>query len=133
MLPFEIVVLGTPIAHQGSSAARRRWQEEIREAARHVWPESDLAAESSLLFRLGYFYVYAQAADLDNIVKPIQDALENIVYLKDRQIVDVVASARPKRGEYRINVTPVLARGLAGHSDFVHIMVDHSSAFEAYR
>lgn len=133
VLPFEIVVLGTPIAHQGSSDARKRWQAEIKEMARKVRPDSDLPSTDPVLFRLAYFYVYAQAADLDNIVKTAQNALENVVYLDDRQVVDLVASARPKLGDYRIEVTPVLARGLAGHSDFVHIVVAHTSTFEAYR
>jgi Holliday junction resolvase RusA-like endonuclease len=132
-MPFEIVVMGTPIAHQGSPEARKRWQAEIRAAARNVWPESDLPGTDPVVFRLAYFYVYAQAADLDNIVKTVQDALEQVVYLNDRQVVDLVASARLKGGDYRIGVTPVLARGLAGHSDFVHIVVDHTSVFEAYR
>jgi hypothetical protein len=133
VLPFEIVVLGTPIAGQGSTDARRRWQNEIRAVARNMWPDSELPVVRAVSFRLAYFYVYAQAADLDNITKAAQDALEKIVYLNDRQIVDLVVSARPKQGDYRINVTPVLARGLAGHSDFVHIVVDQPSAFEAYR
>jgi Holliday junction resolvase RusA-like endonuclease len=133
VLPFEIAVLGTPIARQGSSDARKRWQNEIRVAARNVWPENELPDPNPVVFRLAYFYVYAQAADLDNIVKTAQDALEQIVYVNDRQVVDLVASARPKQGDYRVNVTPVLARGLAGHSDFIHIMIDTPSAFEVYR
>jgi Holliday junction resolvase RusA-like endonuclease len=133
VLPFEIVVVGTPIAHQGSSDARKRWQTEIKEVARNVWPDNQLPSADPVRFRLAYFYVYAQSADLDNIVKTAQDALENVVYFDDRQIVDLVASARPKRGDYRIDVTPVITRGLAGHSDFVHIVVDRTIAFEAYR
>lgn len=86
-----------------------------------------------LRFRLAYFFVYEQSADLDNIVKPAQDALQNIVYANDRQIIDVIASARPKKSDYRIDVTPVLARGLFGESDFVHIIVDQPSGFEVYR
>ena len=133
MLPFEIVVLGTPIARQSSPEARKRWQSEIKTVARTVWPASELPSSEPVAVRLAYFYVYAQAADLDNIVKTAQDALENIVYLNDRQVVDLVASARPKQGDYRVNVTPVLARGWAGHSDFVHIMIDAPFAFEVYR
>jgi Holliday junction resolvase RusA-like endonuclease len=133
MMPFEIVVIGTPIAHQGSSEARKRWQNEIRAAARKAWAEGELPVSAPVVFRLAYFYVHAQVADLDNIVKTAQDALEQIVYLNDRQVVDLVASTRLKGGQYRIDVGPVLARGLAAHSDFVHIVVDHPSTFEAYR
>jgi Holliday junction resolvase RusA-like endonuclease len=126
-------VLGTPIARQGSAEARKRWQSEIRAVARKVWPEIELPTADPVAFRLAYFYVYAQAADLDNIVKTAQDALEKIVYLDDRQVVDLVASARPKQGDYRVNVTPVLARGLAGHSDFVHIVIHVPTLVEVYR
>jgi hypothetical protein len=133
VLPFEIVVAGTPIAHQGSSAARRQWQKDIRTAARKVWPEDELPVTGPVVFRLAYFYGERQVADLDNIVKTIQDALEQIVYRDDRQIVDLVASARPKAYYYRIRVSPVLAVGLMGNSAFVHIVVDDSWTFEAYR
>jgi Holliday junction resolvase RusA-like endonuclease len=101
--------------------------------ARNAWPATELPVTSAVSFRLAYFYVFAQAADLDNIVKPAQDALERIAYMSDRQIIDVVASARPKLGQYRINVTPLLARALVGHSDFVHIRVDPSTDFEVYK
>ena len=128
-------MFGTPTVGQGTaaSASRRRWQDEIRGIARKAWPPNELPVVGEIRFRLAYFHVYAQAADLDNIVKTAQDALEKIVYMNERQIVDVVASARPKEGEYRIDVTPKLARALLGHTDFVHIVVDLASDFEVYR
>ncbi|HEX3109196.1 MAG TPA: RusA family crossover junction endodeoxyribonuclease [Thermoanaerobaculia bacterium] len=133
MLPFEMVVLGTPIAGQGSKKARRRWQNEINAVAREKAADGDLPESGPVVFRLAYFYLQSQAADLDNIVKVAQDALKMVAFVDDRQVVDLVVSARPKEGDYRINVTPELATGLAGHSDFIHIVVDHSTTFEAYR
>lgn len=82
--------------------------------------------------RVAYFYLFELTGDLDNLVKPIQDALERIVYLNDRQVVDLIVSARPK-ANYRIDVSPTLAEGLSGDSDFIHVVVDHTSAFEVYR
>jgi len=87
----------------------------------------------SVVLRVAYFYVYAPAADLDNIVKPIQDALRGIAYVDDVQVIDLVASMRRKSNGERIVVTTILASGFAGGSDFVHVAVDHSSAIEVFR
>jgi len=133
MLPLEFVVLGTPISFQGSSAAKRFWQQRVREAAQDT-PNRPVASAVDVVLRIAYFYEYAPAADLDNIVKPIQDALKGISFDDDIRVVDLIASMRRKAVSDRIpSATTALARGLASASDFVHIVVDHSSRIEALR
>ena len=86
-----------------------------------------------VVLRVAYFYVYAPAADLDNLVKPIQDALIGVAYANDIQVVDLVASMRPKAGSDLIRMSAILAGGFAGNSDFVHIVVDHAGAIEVFK
>ena len=73
--------------------------------------------------------------DLDNIIKPIQDALNGIAYADDRQVVDLVASMRRKGSmDLRLlTLTPILASGFSGGSDFVHVVVDQSSRLEVFQ
>lgn len=133
MLPLEFVVFGTPISHQASSDAKRLWRERVRAAAESRLNAAPSPASGPVLLRVAYFYVYAPAADMDNIVKPIQDALKGIAYADDIQVVDILASMRPKSGADRLRMSVTLATGFAGGSDFVHVVVDHSTEIEALR
>lgn len=134
MLPLEFVVFGTPIASQGSSDAKRFWKQRVSEAARATIPGgSPQPSFDSVVVRVAYFYVNAPAADLDNIVKPIQDALKGIGYFDDDQVIDLVASMRSKNGNDRISMSAVLAGGFRGNSDFVYVKVERSSTIEVFR
>jgi hypothetical protein len=129
---LEFIVFGTPVTSKGP--ARRFWQDRVREAgedAAHGLPPS---AADSLVLRIAYFYVDSPAGDLDNIVKPIQDALKEIAYADDSQVVDLVASMRRKGSTdlRMLTLTPLLASGFSGGSDFVHV-VDRSSRIEVFQ
>ncbi len=87
------------------------------------------------MLRVAYFHVSGAAGDLDNIVKPIQDALKGIAYADDSQVVDLVASMRRKGSTDLgpMTLTALLASGFSGGSDFVHVVVDHSSRIEVFQ
>jgi crossover junction endodeoxyribonuclease RusA len=129
---LEFVVMGTPMSAQASSEARRLWRERVRERAAAVAGDEPPLLDAVVL-RVAYFYVGAPAADLDNIVKPIQDALQGIAYDDDIAVIDLIASMRPKDGSDLIPMSPVLATGFAGNSDFVYIAVQRSSVVEVLR
>jgi crossover junction endodeoxyribonuclease RusA len=130
VLPLEFVVMGTPISAQGSSDAKRLWKDKVKAAGYVAAGSRPLPDIDAAVLRVAYFYVDAPAADLDNIVKPIQDALVGFAFTNDIQVVDLVASMRPKTGNDRIRMSPVLAEAFRGNSDFVHIVVDRSSRIE---
>ena len=62
--------------------------------------------------------------DLDNIPKPILDALKGLVYYDDSQITDMICRKRdlnrylPSR-----NASPMVLEALARPGQFLHIMV----------
>lgn len=130
---LEFVVLGTPVSAQGSSDAKRFWQQRISAAAQAVAAGYAPSSFDSLVLRVAYFYVYAPAGDLDNIVKPIQDALKDLAYVDDIQVVDLIASMRRKAVNDRVPMTSTLASAFAGGSDFVYVAVDHASEIEVFR
>lgn len=87
-----------------------------------------------VVLRLGYFYAGDPAADLDNIIKPIQDSLQGLVYADDIQVVDLVASSRPIAGNYHIPDSPLLAQAvLSASADFVWVEVRESTNVEVLR
>ena len=75
--PLEFLVEGTPLSLQ----AKRResiaqWKLRIMEASRPVPPEGHFASDSPLTITMYYFPPAEMAGDLDNIIKPILDALD---------------------------------------------------------
>jgi crossover junction endodeoxyribonuclease RusA len=79
--PLEFIVEGTAVSLQ----AKRResidqWKSRIKEASRTVLPEEHFATASP------HFPADEMQGDLDNIVKPILDALNRHIYMNDQQI-----------------------------------------------
>jgi crossover junction endodeoxyribonuclease RusA len=91
------------------------------------------SAVDTFVLRVAYFFVDAPAGDLDNIVKPIQDALKGIAYADDKQVVDLVASMRRKGFSEDVPTTAVLSAGFGGGSDFIYVVVEQSSGIEVFR
>jgi hypothetical protein len=130
---LEFVVVGTPVSLQGASDAKRLWQQRVAAAAAAARGSWSPSAVDDLVLRVAYFYVYAPAADLDNIVKPLQDALKGVAFEDDIQVVDLIASMRRKGVSDRVPMTAVLATAFGGASDFVYVAVDRSEAIEVFR
>ena len=81
----EFIVPGTPRSQQAKS--KGRWQEKVKEAV----PCQPKLLTGPLRLRIDFFFDGATDLDTDNIIKPIQDALNDIVYKDDETVVDVCA------------------------------------------
>ncbi len=85
--PIEFVVHGTPASAQTKRpSTRERWKETVRLASRSALPEGHFATEAAVAVTLFYFPLQDVQGDLDNIVKPVLDALSRHIYLDDRQV-----------------------------------------------
>jgi Holliday junction resolvase RusA-like endonuclease len=85
--PLEFIVRGTPVSLQAKRPeSRAAWKERVKEASYAALPEGHFAADGPLCVTLFYFPVGEMQGDIDNIVKPILDALCNHVYSDDRQV-----------------------------------------------
>ncbi len=75
------------------------------------------------MLQITYFYKVI-AVDVDNIVKPIQDAMIGLVYVDDNQVSDVLVRKRNLSVSFRIEkMTPTLATGFARENEFLYIVV----------
>lgn len=84
--PLEFIVAGTPVSARATNRASiRRWQAQIVAASRGVLPEGHFASRAPVAVTLYYFPATAMQGDIDNIVKPILDAMCRHIYLDDRQ------------------------------------------------
>jgi Holliday junction resolvase RusA-like endonuclease len=129
MLLFEFVVAGPPVSQQ--SRRRERvvaWRQAVAEAARAAWPVDAPPIATDIAVTITYFYE-GVPADVDNIVKPILDALKGIAFSDDRQISDLVSQRRPLAGPYIIAVdSPKLTQGLGLGYEFLHVAVSSPPA-----
>ncbi len=115
---------GPPVSQQARRRAKvRDWQATVRQEAEKYWNSPQQPATELVMVKVTYFYS-SYAMDVDNIVKPIQDAIIGLAYLDDNQITDILARKRDLSGNFTIeNITPILAEGLARGNEFLHIVV----------
>lgn len=74
--PVEFLVAGTPVSLQ----AKRResidqWKTRVIDASRSILPEGHFATKNPVAATLFYFPAAEMAGDIDNIEKPVLDAL----------------------------------------------------------
>ena len=130
MLPFEFVVIGKPISHQTKQKKSLQvWKEKVREAAESCWTRDELLG-SQLKVTITHYYDSpaddeSAVPDSDNIVKPIRDTLNGLIYVDDYQITDFVSRRRNLNGSFRIKgISCTLAEGFSSGQEFLHIKIE---------
>ena len=129
MTLLEFVVPQRPVSQQARRQARlREWKEFVAEHARLAINEPRALATSPVSLRL--LYIYEEAAlDVDNILKPIQDALIGLLLEDDSVITDVEIRRRWRRTAFTLNaISPTLAAGLALGKEFVYVALSDAPA-----
>jgi crossover junction endodeoxyribonuclease RusA len=95
----------------------------VRQEAEKYWSSEQKTATGLVMLQITYFYDSVKI-DVDNIVKPIQDAIIGLAYVDDDQITDVLVRKRNLSGNFRVeNMTSTLAEGFARGKEFLHIVV----------
>jgi crossover junction endodeoxyribonuclease RusA len=83
---LEFTVLGPPISYQTKSRANpRAWKRTIRREAAKQWKVAALKTKLKMIL-INFHEGDIAPLDDDNMVKPIRDALNKLVYKDDRQI-----------------------------------------------
>ncbi|MFN9872882.1 MAG: RusA family crossover junction endodeoxyribonuclease [Cyanobacteriota bacterium] len=128
MLPFEFTIQGPPVSNQTRNRARlQQWKVDVRSAAQARAPAGAAPVADAVLFTVTYYYE-GDSPDVDNIIKPIQDALNGLVFVDDAQVAETKARKRPLDGSYQIKgASGVLLQGFAGGVGFLHIRVEAST------
>ncbi len=101
-LPWECVVLGIPVSVNVRIKVRKqRWRDAVQAAADAEWPAGEAPLACKLKIHITYYHDRAPL-DVDNMIKPIQDALNGIVYVDDKQLTDTHGHLRDLNGAYRV-------------------------------
>lgn len=130
MLPFEFIVTDKPVSHQAKDKKRlQAWKATVRQAAASHWKAAAPVGDNVRVTITHYYDALPGAEetvpDSDNIVKPIRDALNGLIYVDDYQITDFVSRRRSLNGSFRVKgMSPTLAEGFCKGEEFLHILVE---------
>lgn len=124
MFPFEFVIPGPPVSQQTRNRARlREWRRVVRRAAAAEWPAVTPPEACDLEVRMTYYYDGA-APDVNNIIKPIQDAPIGLVYIDDAQVVSTSSRKRDINGSFRVRgISEAVAQAFVAGTDFLHVKI----------
>lgn len=124
MTRFEFIVDGPPVSQQTRRRERlKAWKTTVRQEAEKYWSSEQKTAIGLVMLKIIYFYDSVDM-DVDNIVKPIQDAIIGLAYVDDAQVTDVLVSKRDLSGNFKVeDMTSILAEGFARGNEFLHIVV----------
>lgn len=129
---IEFLLLRRPVSHQSKSATNRQaWKVFVEAEARKVWGAQTAIATPCQLTLV--YFCDERPADIDNIIKPIQDALVGLVYTDDSHVTDVDSHRRPLTGTFDLIRLPSLVLlALSTGQEFVYVRVSLSQAIENY-
>lgn len=133
IFPLELIVAGTPVSLGASSASRARWKavvaqlalNRIAEITDFLWLD-----ERPLSASIYYFCSATMEGDIDNIVKPILDAMVGITYSNDRVFERVLAQKfEPDVGWSFRQPSAILTKALEAEAPVVYIRLDDDLAW----
>jgi crossover junction endodeoxyribonuclease RusA len=124
LIKFEFTVDGAPVSQQTRRRERlREWKVTVRREAEKYWSSDQTTATGAVMLQITYFYDNV-AMDVDNIVKPIQDAIIGLAYDDDNQVTDILVRKRRLSNSFDLENLPlVLANGFARKTEFLYILV----------
>jgi crossover junction endodeoxyribonuclease RusA len=127
MLPFELIVEGPPVSQQTRRRARRQaWVDELRRNAMSRWPIDEPPATGAVRIDITHIFI-GVAGDLDNLAKPVLDALKGLVYEDDRQVTDLTIRKRDLTRGLRAEVSwPEFLEALNRGGEFLHVVVQRA-------
>jgi hypothetical protein len=97
---FRIWIPGRPLSGQKGSRSSSRYAQSIRDAAQQVVPYP--SATTRIDVEIWYKSSGTSRPDVDNVAKPILDALKGLVYLDDEQVRSVRIVALPANETYSL-------------------------------
>lgn len=115
-LIVDFVLPSRPVSHQTKNAAKlHRWHDYVFGRAMQAWPAKPLL-NFPLKFTMVYLTDGPNAGDINNFVKPVQDALCGLIYANDAMILDVSAHMRllgtqPEMKDFPQNLVKALNYG----------------------
>lgn len=126
MASFAYVVEGPPVslnAKDHSSRRYQKWIRTVRKAAADIWPTGSSPRTEDLVVSI-YNYFTLAPPDVDNIIKPILDGMETVVYNNDSQVFRVLSErVNLSLPTSLIDPAPLVASAQAVYTEFLYVVV----------
>lgn len=121
--PVEFIVQGTPVSLQAKRAeAKEAWKARVKEASYASLPDGHFSTDGPIAVTLFYFPDGEMQGDVDNIVKPVLDALCRHIYTDDRQVERVwVQKFEPGRLFQFRQPSQILSEALSGEKPLLYV------------
>ncbi|MGK7877972.1 MAG: RusA family crossover junction endodeoxyribonuclease [Xenococcaceae cyanobacterium] len=125
MFPFDFIVTGSPVSLQTNNRTLlQSWKGKVRQAAVARLPVGTVPTIEPVQVIITHYYD-TTSLDIDNIAKPILDALNLLVYIDDKQITDLTVRKRDINSLFRVRRMPaVIAQAFATGEPFVYVKID---------
>lgn len=122
---FEVLLPRRPISYQGTTKSREEWKEFIYGRAFKAWNKTPIS-EGRLRFTVVYLCA-SDPADINNIIKPIQDTMNSLVYADDSLVYDGTGHLRLLSDPIDIvGLPPLLAEAVISGSEYVYVQITSS-------
>lgn len=121
----EFTVVGPPVSHQSrNKVALGAWKARVRAAAAAAWAEAPLQGPLKCTI-MNFHEGPDPVMDDDNMVKPVRDAMNGVIYVDDRQIRLSVNSQSGLRERYDASGASLVAlTAFSAGVPFVYIRVE---------
>ncbi len=126
MQPFEFIVPRRPLSHQAKKAVHKQaWKAFVHAQANNQWTGNPIST-GSLRFTMVYL-CEEDPADINNLIKPVQDALIGLIYTDDNLVVDVQGHLRMVNDLIDLtDLSPMLQSALLLGTACVYVRIDLS-------
>jgi crossover junction endodeoxyribonuclease RusA len=122
--PLEFIVPGTPVSLQGSPRGRNAWKALVNQISQANCPADITQNQVPLHVSIYYFCAAPMQGDVDNIIKPILDAMCGTAYVDDQCVASlIVRKVEPGQPVQVTNPSPILANALTSAKPLVYIRV----------
>jgi crossover junction endodeoxyribonuclease RusA len=130
--PIEFLVHGTPVSLQAKRPeSRAEWKTRVKDASKVALPEAHFASEERMAVTLYYLPDEPMQGDIDNIVKPILDALSRHIYIDDTQVERVVVQKFEPGNVFSFHgPTDIFLKALEGSKPVVYVRVSNDPVEE---
>lgn len=131
-MDFDFLIPKRPVSLQTKNRANlQKWKDYVQREASKSWIGSKYSG-MGLEITLAYLY-QTDPVDVDNIAKPILDALIGLIYDDDLLITDIKSHRRSLTGSFDPARLPILLlQGVLSSSECVYVRIRAGQKLEDY-
>lgn len=124
MVHMEFVAPGVPVSNQSPGTNLNGWKMAIQTAVRTQWTRTPLESELKAVI-INFYSGDRPSVDVDNMSKPILDAIQGLVYLDDRQITQAeIAHVQIGSAFVIVGASPLIVTSVQAGNQFVYVRIE---------